>query len=53
MALTKTFAIDDGKQRQWAAFVRDLAVETPALEAVVSDLAGFLMPNAQRALDRS
>ncbi len=53
VALTKTFAIDDGKQRQWAAFVRDLAVEIPALEAVVSDLAGFLMPNAQRALDRS
>ena len=53
VALTKTFAIDDGKQRQWAAFVRDLAVEIPALEAVVSDLAGFLMPNAQRARDRS
>ena len=53
VALTQAFAFDSSKQRQWAAFVRDLAIEIPALEAVVTDLAAFLMPNAQRARDRS
>jgi hypothetical protein len=49
VALTPTFATDAGKQRQWAAFVRDLAIEIPAFEAVVADLAAFLMPHARRA----
>ena len=53
VALTQAFAFDSSKQQQWAAFVRDLAIEIPALEAVVTDLAAFLMPNAQRARDRS
>lgn len=53
LALTQAFAFDSGKQRQWAAFVRDLAIDIPALETVVTDLAEFLMPNAQRARDRS
>ena len=53
MALTQAFALDSGKQRQWAAFVRDLAIDIPALETVVTDLAEFLMPNAQCARDRS
>lgn len=53
LALTQAFAFDSGKQRQWAAFVRDLAIEIPALETVVTDLAEFLMPNAQRARERS
>ena len=53
LALTQAFAFDSGKQRQWAAFVRDLAIDIPALETVVTDLAGFLMPNAQRARERS
>ena len=49
VALTPTFATDVGKQRQWAAFVRDLAIEIPVFETVVADLAGFLMPHARRA----
>ena len=53
VALTQAFAFDSSKQRQWAAFVRDLAIGIPALEAVIADLAGFLMPNAQRARDQS
>ena len=53
VALTQAFALDSGKQRQWAAFVRDLAIDIPALETVVTDLAGFLMPNARRARERS
>lgn len=53
LALTQAFVFDSGKQRQWAAFVRDLAIDIPALETVVTDLAEFLMPNAQRARDRS
>jgi predicted nucleotidyltransferase component of viral defense system len=53
VALTQAFAFDSSKQRQWAAFVRDLAIGIPALETVVTDLAAFLMPNAQRARDRS
>jgi hypothetical protein len=52
LALTQAFAFDSGKQLQWAAFVRDLAINIPALEAVVTDLAEFLMPNAQRARER-
>jgi hypothetical protein len=53
LALTQAFAFDSGKQLQWAAFVRDLAIDIPALETVVTDLAGFLMPNARRARERS
>ena len=53
VALTQAFALDSSKQQQWAAFVRDLAIGIPALETVVTDLAAFLMPNAQRARERS
>jgi hypothetical protein len=53
VALTQTFAADAGKQSQWATFVRDLAIEIPALDAVVADLAVFLMPYARHALARS
>ena len=53
VALTQTFATDVRKQRQWAAFVRDLAIEIPVFEAVVADLAGFLMPYARHARQRS
>jgi predicted nucleotidyltransferase component of viral defense system len=52
-ALTATFATDATKQRQWAAFVRDLAADVPALETIVTDLADFLMPYAQQARHRS
>lgn len=53
VALTQAFATDAGKRQQWAAFVRDLAIELPALETVVADLARFLMPHAQRARNSS
>lgn len=52
-ALTQTFATDAGKKGQWAAFARDLAVDLPAFDVVVMDLAGFLMPHARRAQERS
>ena len=51
-ALTAAFATDAAKQRQWAAFVRDLAVDVPALETIVIDLASFLMPHARQAMHR-
>ncbi len=47
--LTSTFSTDATKQRQWAAFVRDLAADPPSLETIVNDLAGFLMPYTQQA----
>ena len=54
-ALTSEFARDASKRRQWDAFVRELAAGPDSLEAVVSDLAAFLMPMAikARALARS
>jgi len=52
-ALTAAFASNATKQRQWAAFVRDLAAGVPALETIVTDLADFLMPYAQQARHRS
>lgn len=52
-ALAAPFAMDATKQRQWAAFVRDLAADVPALETIVTDLADFLMPYAQEARHRS
>ena len=48
-ALTPAFANDATKQRQWAAFVRDLAADVPPLESIVNDLAGFLLPHARLA----
>lgn len=48
-ALTPAFASDATTQRQWEAFVRDLAADVPSLEAIVKDLAAFLMPHAQQA----
>lgn len=52
-ALTSGFATDPVKLRQWEAFTRDLASEVPSLEIIVADLAGFLMPHARRALERT
>ncbi|GLS35048.1 hypothetical protein GCM10010869_06360 [Mesorhizobium tianshanense] len=48
-ALTPAFANDEQKQRQWRAFVRDVAVNPGTLEDVVASLAGFLMPHAVQA----
>jgi hypothetical protein len=47
--LLTRYATDATKQRQWAAFVRDLAADVPSLETIVNDLAGFLMPHARQA----
>lgn len=47
--LSEAFAANDAKQKQWQAFVRDLA-PVPALEVVVSHVAGFLMPFAAGAV---
>lgn len=52
-ALTPAFSTDATKQRQWEAFARDLAAEVPSLEVIVADLAGFLMPHARQALQRT
>ena len=52
-ALGSTFASDAAKQKQWAAFVRDLGIEVPSLDIVVADLAKFLLPYARRAKSRS
>lgn len=48
-ALTQAFAADEQKQRQWRAFVEDVAVDPGPLALVLEELAGFLMPRAGRA----
>jgi len=48
-ALTPAFAADDQKQRQWRAFVADVAIDPGPLDAIIADLAAFLMPRAQIA----
>jgi len=49
-ALTPAFAADDQKQRQWKAFVEDLAQNPGDLASVVADLGQFLMPHATAAV---
>ena len=48
-ALTPAFAADEQKQRQWKAFVEDLAQNPGDLASVVADLGQFLMPHAAAA----
>jgi len=48
-ALTPAFAADEQKQRQWRAFVEDLAIDPGMLEQVIDELAAFLMPRAKGA----
>jgi len=48
-ALTPAFAADEQKQRQWNAFVEDVAQNPGGLVNVVSDIAQFLMPHAAAA----
>lgn len=48
-AFTDTFVNDAAKRRQWGAFIRNMTIEPAAFEAIVSDIAGFLMPIALRA----
>lgn len=48
-ALTPAFADDEQKQRQWRAFIRDVAHDPGDLAVVIGDLAAFLMPQAASA----
>lgn len=48
-ALTAAFSEDPLKQRQWHAFLADVAVDPGELQAVLQDLAEFLIPHCQRA----
>lgn len=48
-ALTTAFAEDPLKQRQWRAFLADVAVDPGDLRAVIQDLAEFLMPHSRQA----
>lgn len=45
-ALTPAFAADEQKQRQWKAFVADVALDPGDLATVIGDIAEFLMPHA-------
>lgn len=48
-ALSQAFAEDRAKQEQWAAFIKDVAVQPGSLAEVVDSLADFLMPRAAEA----
>jgi hypothetical protein len=48
-ALTPAFAADMNKQRQWNAFLDDVAVNPSSLAEVIDELAAFLMPHAKKA----
>lgn len=45
-ALTRGFAEDEQKQRQWRAFVGSVATDPGTLSHVIEDVAAFLMPAA-------
>jgi len=51
-ALTPAFAADPSKQRQWAVFVRDVAINPGSLAGVNEQLVTFLMPHAAKARSR-
>lgn len=48
-ALTPAFAEDAQKQRQWRAFIADVAHDPGDLANVIGDIAAFLMPQAAAA----
>lgn len=48
-ALTPAFTTNEAKQQQWKAFIRDLAIDTPPFEIIITDLAEFLMPRTAQA----
>jgi len=50
-ALTPAFAEDEQKQRQWRAFVEDVAIDPGSLAQVIEELTGFLIPRAKRAIE--
>ena len=43
-AFTPEFFRDEGKLQQWSAFVRDLSMQIPPFETVISELAAFIAP---------
>lgn len=49
VGLTKAFANDPAKQRQWKAFADAIDAELPLFAEVVEELAEFLMPHAVAA----
>lgn len=51
-ALTAAFAKDQQKQRQWRAFVEDVAHDSGELMDVITEIAAFLMPHAVVAASR-
>lgn len=48
-ALTQAFAEDQLKQRQWEVFLDSVATARKPLQAVVQEIADFLMPISKRA----
>ncbi len=50
-ALAPVFAEDEGRQRQWNAFAREVAAAPGSLAEVVTALEAFLMPAAAAALE--
>ena len=48
-ALTPDFAADEVKQRQWNAFIGDVALDPGTLAGVIDDLSTFLLPRAAAA----
>jgi predicted nucleotidyltransferase component of viral defense system len=50
--LTAAFATDPTKQKQWAGFVEEVAVNPGTLPEMIEDLSAFLMPHAEAAKRR-
>jgi predicted nucleotidyltransferase component of viral defense system len=50
VALTRAFAEDPAKRRQWLAFAEGIEAKVPSLADVVGELETFLMPHAAKAL---
>lgn len=50
-ACTPAFAADEQKQRQWKAFVADVALDPGDLGNVIGEIAEFLMPHALAATE--
>jgi hypothetical protein len=52
-ALTPAFAEDEHKQRQWKAFLENVALHPGTLADVIASVAEFIMPHAIEGADRS
>jgi predicted nucleotidyltransferase component of viral defense system len=50
-ALTPAFAEDEQKQRQWNAFLENVALRPGSLPEVIEGVAGFIMPHAIAAAE--